>query len=72
MKYSVYVSHAINKAVLHTRDCAFNRLHGGLHSHGQGYWKDFDNIEEAISFIKSTGKKEKKACKYCLPNVKIG
>ena len=66
MGYVVYVNNPTSKAMVHDTKCGkytSRRRDKTIH----GFWSDiFENLEEALSFAKNSGKKNVDTCSFCI------
>ena len=72
MGYVVYVNHPTSTATVHCADCRFYR-HRVADVTRYGYWKvGFANPAQAMAYAHSTGKRRVRACRVCLPGLRVG
>jgi ribosomal protein L24E len=65
MTYIVYVNNPTNKAFVHSTDC-IKYLARKRDRTPNGYWTEpFVNMENALNYAKSTGKKTIDTCSFC-------
>jgi hypothetical protein len=69
--YTVYLNFLEQSIRLHLRNCAYSIIATNRDAGTQGWWKDFDSLEAAISEMESAAKFCQTAnfgpCKQCNP-----
>lgn len=72
MGYVVYVNHPTSTATVHDANCRYYR-HRVADRRRNGHWQTgFANVEEAMTYAQSSGKRRVRACRVCLPGLRVG
>ncbi len=72
MKYWVHVNKPTSRAIIHKESCVYCNEGRGCHGVSKptySKWYSFHALNDAKDYAHKSGKKIKKGCDFCLPNV---